>query len=185
MRFLPFVPAVAIALTTLAFSQPREGALTVDSVEAVVTVTKVDHAQRVVVVRGAHGDSLAISVPPEAQNLDQVSPGARFRMRYVEAMAVSIAKGGKPSADIGESVVVSPKGATPGGIVMRTLAVSGVVDAIDYDSRYITLHGPKGSGIHSYRVPDTVKNLEQINGGDRITVSYTQALALRMVSPGM
>lgn len=184
MRLLPPLAALLLALASPLHAQPRAGVLAVDSVEAIVTVVKVDQAARVVIVRGPHGNLAAISVPAEAQNLDQVSPGARFRLRYVEALAVSIAKGGKPSADAAESVQVAPKGGTPGGIAMRTLQVSGVVDAIDYDSRYLTMRGPKGSGVHSFRVPESVKNFEQLNGGDRITVSYTQALAIRMVSAG-
>ena len=184
MRLLAPLAALLLALVSPLHAQPRAGVLAVDSVEAIVTVVKVDQAGRIVTVRGPHGNLAAISVPAEAQNLDQVTPGARFRLRYVEALAVSIAKGGKPSADAAESVQVAPKGGTPGGIAMRTLQVSGVVDAIDYDSRYLTLRGPKGSGVHSFRVPESVKNFEQLNGGDRITVSYTQALAIRMVSAG-
>src|SRR5262249_41811443 len=121
MRVLPALAAILFALASPLHAQPRAGAIAADSIEAIVTVISVDQASRVVTVRGPRGNVAAISVPAEANNLDQVSPGARFRMRYVEALAVSITKGGKPSAGGDESVVVSPKGGTPGGIIMRTL----------------------------------------------------------------
>jgi hypothetical protein len=173
----------ALAFGPVSHAQPRAGVLEVDSVEAIVTVTAVDPQARTVTIRGPRGDLALVQVPPESQNLDQVKPGARFRLRYSEAVALAITKGGKPSASADETVTLAPKGATPGGISVRRFEVSGVVDAVDYFSRYLTIRGPKGRA-HSFRVADDIKNLEQINGGDRITVSYVQALAFRMLPAG-
>jgi len=172
---------VLAAVAGSSHAQPRGAVLAVDSIEAVVTVTNVDQAARTVTMRGPRGNLVVLQVPADAQNLGQVTPGARIRVRYSEAVALTISKGGKPSAGAAESVILSPKGGTPGGVAVRTLQASGVVDAIDYDSRYITMRGPKGGLPQSFRVPEEVKNLEQINGGDRITVSYVQAFALRML----
>lgn len=181
MRTLLAVASLAAAaLSPLSHAQPRAGVLEVDSVEAIVTVTAVDPQARTVTIRGPRGDLAVVQVPPESQNLDQVKPGARFRLRYSETLAIAIVKGGKPSASADETVTLAPKGATPGGISVRRFEVSGVVDAVDYFSRYLTIRGPKGRP-HSFRVADDVKDLEQINGGDRIAVSYVQALAFRML----
>ena len=41
---------------------------------------------------------VTLNVPKEAQNLDQVKIGSTFKVRYVEAVAVAIQRGGKASA---------------------------------------------------------------------------------------
>jgi len=129
-----FVPAIA-------FAQPK-GAIETNQVEAVVTVTKVDHKARTVTIKGPQGNLRTLDVPPEAQNLDKVKPGDRFKMTYAEALVLAVTRGGKPSSSVDRQVTVAPKGGTPGGRVVRTAQVTGVVDAIDYKNRYVALRGP-------------------------------------------
>jgi hypothetical protein len=108
-----------------------------------------------------------------------VKPGQQYRMKYVEAVAVAISKGGAPSAGAMEQVKLAPKGAKPGGVVVRTAQIAGVIDAIDYAERYIAVRGPKGNVV-ALKVADDV-SLDQLNAGDRISVSHTAALAVEMV----
>jgi hypothetical protein len=177
--------AIAAVLCSLAFvpvsqAQTKDRALAVQETEAVVTVTKVDAKARTVSFRGPKGGVATLAVPPEAQNLDQVKPGQQFRMKYVEAVAVEISKGGAPSAASDQQVKLAPKGAKPGGMMVRTEQIAGVVDAVDYTNRYVAVRGPKGN-ILALKVADDVK-LENLNAGDRIAVTYTEALAVEMVA---
>ena len=173
-------PLLAIALLAPlgAAAQPSV-AMIGEPIEATVTVTKVDAKARTVTIRGPAGNLHVLAVPEEAQNLDQVKPGDRFRMAYAEAMAVSVKKGpGKPEGAIEEMVSVAPKGAKPGGYKVRTFHVTGVVEAIDYKKRHVALRGPKGSA--SFPVSPDVKDLESVQVGDRVSIVYSQALALQM-----
>ena len=172
--------ACSLALLPAAQAQVKDAAVVVGETEAVVTVTKVDVKTRTVSFRGPKGGVATLTVPPEAQNLDKVKPGQQYKMKYVESVAVAITKGGQPSATAGEQVKVAPKGGNPGGMVVRAIQLSGVVDAVDYTSRYIAVRGPKGN-VHSLKVADDVK-LEQLSAGDRISLSYTEALAIDMVA---
>ena len=170
-----FFPLGALAQPTVA--------LVAESVEAVVTVTKVDPKARTVTIRGPTGSLQIISVPEEAKNLDQVKPGDRFRMTYAEAAAIAVKKGGgKPDASIEEMVSLSPKGAKPGGYRVRTFNVTGVVDAIDYKKRLVAVRGPKGNTV-ALPVSGEVKDLESVKVGDRVTITYSEALALKMAPP--
>jgi Cu/Ag efflux protein CusF len=173
-------PVFAFLFPLGALAQPSVAVVT-EPVEAVVTVTKVDAKARTVTIRGPAGNLHVLAVPEEAQNLDQVKPGDRFRMAYAEAMAVSVKKGaGKPEGAIEEMVSVAPKGAKPGGYKVRTFHVTGVVEAIDYKKRQVALRGPKGSA--SFPVSPEVKDLESVKVGDRVSIVYSQALALEMVT---
>lgn len=176
---------IAAALCSLALAPPafaqqlKDGAIEAVQIEAVITVLVVDPKARTVVVRGPKGGVATLNVPKEAQNLDQVKQGSQFKVKYVEAIALSIRKGGKPSAMAGEEVKLAPKGGTPGGIAVRTAQLAGVVEAVDYTNRYIALRGPK-SNVVSLKVADDVK-LDELNAGDRIALTYVQALAIEMI----
>ena len=174
------VAAVVSSLAFVAHAQVKDRALAVQETEAVVTVTKVDQKARTVTFRGPKGNLATLAVPPESQNLDQVKPGQQYRIKYVESMIIEVRKGGKPSAGAGEAVKLAPKGAKPGGVVARTVQITGVVDAIDYTNRYVAVRGPKGN-VLSAKVADDVK-LEQFNAGDTIIVMYTEALAIEMAA---
>jgi hypothetical protein len=175
------LPALALVLPLGALAQPSVTLIT-EPVEAVVTVTKVDRKGRTVTIRGPAGNLQTLAVPTEAKNLDQVKPGDRFRMTYAEAAAVALTKGGKAQAGIEEMVSLAPKGAKPGGYKVRTFNVSGVVEAIDYKRRQVSVRGPKGN-IVSLPVSGEVKNLESVSVGELITVIYSEALAMEMVPP--
>lgn len=175
--------AVAVAISSLVLSaqaQVKDSAMAVQEAEAVVTVTKVDKAARSVTFRGPRGNLGTLDVPKESQNFDQVKVGQQYKMKYVEAVAIEIRKGGAPSAAAGQEVKLAPKGAKPGGMVTRTVQLAGVIDAVDYKDRYIAVRGPKGN-VMPLKVGADV-NMQDLAAGDRISVTHTAALALEMVA---
>lgn len=170
--------AVFAAFLLPASAQVKDRAVTVQETEAVVTVIKVDRQARTVTFRGPKGGVATLVIPPDAKNFDKVSPGQQYRMKYVEAVAFEIRKGGKPSAAAEQRVLLAPKGANPGGMIVRAQQIAGVVEAIDYTNRYVAVRGPKGN-VANLKVADDVQ-LGQITAGDRISVTYTEALAIEM-----
>jgi hypothetical protein len=175
------LPLIVVLLPLAALGQSSVTLIT-EPVEALVTVTKVDAKARTVTIRGPAGNLQVLKVPKEAQNLDQVKAGDRFKMTYAEAAAIAVSKGGTPAASMEKMVSLAPKGAKPGGYQVRTFNVAGVVEAIDYKRRLVSVRGPKGN-IVSLPVSGEVKNLESVSVGDRITVIYSEALAMEMVPP--
>ena len=174
---------IAAAISSLVLSaqaQVKDSAMAVQEAEAVVTVTKVNKEARTVTFRGPRGNLGTLDVPKESQNLDQVKVGQQYKMKYVEAVAVDIRKGGVPSAAAAQEVKLAPKGAKPGGLVVRTVQLAGVIDAVDYKDRYIAVRGPKGN-VMPLKVGSDI-NMEQLAAGDRISVTHTAALALEMVA---
>jgi hypothetical protein len=175
--------AVALAISSLvlpALAQVKDSAMAVEETEAVVTVTKVDKEARAVTFRGPRGNLGTLDLPKESQNLDQVKVGQQYKLKYVEAVAVDIRKGGVASAAVAQEVKLAPKGAKPGGLMVRTVQLSGVIDAVDYKERYIAVRGPKGN-VMPIKVGTEI-NMEQLAAGDRISVTHTAALALDMVA---
>ena len=172
--------AFLLALAAPAGAQQlKDGAMAMEQSEAVVTILVVDVPNKQVVVRGPRGNVETLDVPQESQNLDKVKQGDRFKLRYIEAIAVSISKGGAPEQSESKDVKVSPKGGTPGGMITRTQKRAVMIDAVDYKTRYIAVRGPNGQ-TQSLKVADDVP-IEQLNAGDRVSIVYTQAVVAEMV----
>ncbi len=177
---LSVIGILSFVLPPPVIAQEKAGAIAAAAIEAVVTVVDVDRAKRIVTVRGPQGREVAINVPPEAQNLDQVQPGSRFKVRYLESVAVSIKKGGTASSSAGRTVKLAPKGDVPGGMVVNMVQIAGVVESIDYGSRLVSVRGPEGR-LLNFTASDDVQDLEQFRTGDVISVEYTESLAMRMI----
>ncbi|HTU01597.1 MAG TPA: hypothetical protein VMG58_07260 [Candidatus Sulfotelmatobacter sp.] len=65
----------------------------------------------------------------------------------------------------------------------RIVTATATVEAIDVPNRLVTLKGPKGN-VMTLAVDEHVKNLPQVEVGDKVTVKYYEALALRVLAPG-
>jgi hypothetical protein len=176
----PLLASVLIALP-VAHAQEKAGVVIAGTVETIVTVVDVDREARVVTVMGPKGGLTAINVPPEAQNLDQVQPGARFKVEYLQAVVLALSKGtGPATSSKGKSVRLAPKGATPGGSIVQTREINAVVEKIDRDNRTVTVRAAEG-GPRELEVDETVKAFDQIEIGDIITLQYTEGLAMHMI----
>ena len=182
--FVPAAIAAALVLAGSASAQPAGRSAVTEQVEAIVTVTAVDPKAKTVTFRGPRGQTATANVP-NAQNLDQIKPGSRFKVLYTEAAAVSIKKGGGDPGTISETrVQPAAKGANPGGFAVSEKQVTGVVEAVDRKNRYMSVRGPKGGSV-SVKVPEELKELDEISAGDRITLTYVQAVAADMMpEPG-
>jgi len=179
-----FIALSALCLGLIApvgFAEDKPGAIVTEVAETVVTVVAVDQEARTVTVQGQEGDPVTIKVPPQAQNLDQVHPGARFRLRYLQSVAVFVSPAGAtPTANVGASMELAPKGANPEGIISEVVQIQARVDAIDYNERTVVLTGPEGNSV-KLKVDESVKRLNEVNVGDFVVVGYTQALAYEMI----
>jgi hypothetical protein len=179
------ISALLVAAVVLPVSMQaradKPGVAAEEAVEAVVVVRGVNHKARTVTLQGPRGKMMTMQVPPQAQNLDQVYAGAKFRVRYLRSLAVFISPvGGKPSADEASTMELAEKGATPGGVVVSVKQIQARVEEIDYNARTIVLKGPKGNLV-DLAVDERVKRLNEVKKGDIVVVRYTEALAMKMI----
>jgi hypothetical protein len=67
--------------------------------------------------------------------------------------------------------------------VERTSEVTATVTAIDLPERLVTLRGPKGN-LFTVQADEEVRNLPQVEVGDRVVVRYYEAIAAELASSG-
>lgn len=63
--------------------------------------------------------------------------------------------------------------------VRETLTTTATVQAVDMENRLVTLKGQRGN-VFTIAVGDEVRNLPQVKVGDRVVVTYYEALALKL-----
>jgi len=176
-----FGATLALVACLQASAQNESDVVFTDEVETVVTVRGVNHVNRTVTVEDPDGERITIKVPDEAQNLYQIHPGSKFKVRYAQAVAVGLLEPGQePSAGIGEAMKLAPKGATPGGVLVRVAQISGKIVDIDYASRIVLVRGPQGN-LREFIVSERVKGFENLMVGDVVGLKVTEALAMEMV----
>jgi hypothetical protein len=182
-RFITILGICTISmLVTPVIAQDKPGMVAAEVVETVVTVRAVDHQRRTVTVEGPSARLTTIKVPAESQNLQQVRPGAKFKVRYVQAVAVGVLKpGAEPSREAVEVMELAPRGATPGGAIVQVAQISGRIEAIDYSARTIVVRGDTGE-LREFAVGPDVERFESLKVGDVIALRVTDALAMRMIA---
>jgi ribosomal protein L6P/L9E len=88
-------------------------------------------------------------------------------------------------------VAQQPPGVVKGGAVARapgkmaavsTAQIIAIVERVDAANRTVSLKGPRG--VVTMDVGEEVRNLPQVKVGDRVVVTYAQALALELRKGG-
>ncbi|HSC62337.1 MAG TPA: hypothetical protein VLD35_01790 [Caldimonas sp.] len=162
--------------TTTMHTSPGKGTV-VHKREIIATVEAVDAAKREITLKGPKGNVVPLKVDPEVRNLEQVKVGDRLRVRYAEALSLTLKKDGKevPSSKGKTEAVRAPEGARPGGAVGEQVTIVANVTAVNQKTHGVTLKGPNQS-VEIF--VDDPAQLKLIKVGDQVEAVYTQAVAL-------
>ena len=150
---------------------------TLVSMEA--TVTAINQETREVTLQNEAGESVTFIASDEVQNLAQVKVGDKLAVDYMESVQIEVVG---PEEEVSAEGLVGAERAKPGekpaGAAISETSVVVVVEAIDNEKGTVTVKGPAGnSKTVKARNPD---NLNKIVVGDKIRVTYTEALAVKV-----
>jgi Cu/Ag efflux protein CusF len=165
-------------------AQPKgKGMAAAHSTTVTATVEKIDAANRVLTLKGPEGNVIDVSVSPAVKRFDQVKVGDRLTITYTESLVIGVAKA-DASSPLGVSYEESTKpapGEKPAGVIARQVQATVAVEKVDATAATITVHTSDGS-TKVFHVSDA-KKLEGINPGDKITITYKDALAISVKAP--
>ena len=149
-------------------------------VEETATVEAVDQSTRMVTLKGPKGNSVTFKASDEVRNLAQVKVGDEVKFAYYESLAVRVLKKGEAFPAAGESAAMSraKPGEKPGGVVGKEVTVNATITAIDKAAKTATLKGEDGKSVTV--TPRDPKNLEKVKVGDRLVLTYTEAVAVKV-----
>ena len=178
---------VALALSVSACStgpkQPAAYDLASEQVTLEGSITRVDHANRMVTIRGPEGGEVDLFVGDQVRNFEQLKVGDRVALDYTSAVALEIKPAG--SAQVGTSLEQgssrTAKGAKPGGTTSEAVTLVAEVLAVDAAANTVTLKGPRGNVVTLDVVrEDLRKGLKSLKAGDLLQVTFTEAAAVNI-----
>ena len=142
-------------------------------------VESVNKETREIKVVDANGKIHKFVAGDMVANFDQIEPRDRIVTEYLESVAVFVVPEGSPSMGDMGMVEVAPLGEKPGMAMADTYMVAAKIDAIDTDTRVVTLRGDDGFQT-ALRVADDV-NLGEVKVGDEVRMRVTEAVAIKVV----
>jgi Cu/Ag efflux protein CusF len=176
---LMFMVVACLGVVVGIAQQPVEQA---DSVSKTATIAAIDHTNRVVTLKDDKGNVEDFKCGPEIKRFDELKVGDTVTFSYHAAVVYQIAKPGASSTSAPESVsAVRGQGPKPSGAYARQRQVTVTVEAIDPAVPSITVRAPNGNTL-SAQVKDK-KNLGGVKVGDKIDITYTEAMMIVVEAP--
>ena len=142
-------------------------------------VESVNKETREIKVLDANGKIHKFVAGEMVANFDQIEPRDRIVTEYLESVAVFVVPEGTPEMGDMGLVEVAPLGEKPGMAMADTYMIAARVDAVDTDTRIVTLRGKDGFQT-AIRVADDIE-LANLKVGDEVRMRITEAVAISVV----
>ncbi len=165
----------ALLVAPVAFAAQKPVSVA-ETVTETVTITAIDKTARIVTLQDKNGITLDVLCGPEVQRFDALKVGDKVTFRYHESVVSSISRPGEAPKEPISSSISRTSGAKPGGTVAQQLNATVTIEAIDPKIPSVSVKTEGGSHM-SFKVEDK-KNLEGYKVGDKVNITYTQALAV-------
>ncbi len=174
MKKILVMAAAVLALPVLALAQ--KPVTDTETVEVKGTIEAIDHNTREVTLKDETGELDTFQVGPEVKRFAELKVGDTVSARYTVGLVYTVRKPGTPApaAAAEEVKVTAGKGPKPGATASRQQTATVEVKAVDPKVPSITVVTDDKRTL-SFKVKDA-KRLEGVKPGDKIDVTYTEAL---------
>lgn len=174
--------APALAQTNSQTEQPRVVLGRTNHLKA--TVAGIDYNNRELVLQGTSGQLGHFAVSDAVKNFNHIKPGDQLNIEYYESVAYALAKPGEPLTPTSRVNALATRdlGQRPGGVAISVENTTATIQDIDRENRQVTLKGANGESVNVY-VDPSVGNLQRINKGDQVSVTYTRGFAVSVTNP--
>jgi plastocyanin len=163
--------------------QDRPSGFKTEGTSITATVEKIDYKTRTLVLKGPKGNFVEMQVGEEARNFNQVKKGDEVTFVYTESVAIEVqkAKGDPRTIETTSSTRAKP-GEKPSRTVKTTGIMTATVEAINYQTREVSLSLPEGN-IMKLIVGPQVKRLDDVRKGDEVVVQYSTTVSISVKKP--
>jgi len=176
-RFVVATVVVALAVLGIAgtaFAQSKT--LTGETQTISATVEAINVSTRTLTMKGPKGNFLDIVVPEAVKKFSEIKVGDTLTARYYENLVIRKKQPGEKDVDTAAEGVTPGGAAKPAGTAAKQRTITATITALDPKVPSITLSGPN-KWTYSARIEDK-KVLEQVKLGDKVDLTWTEALLL-------
>ena len=151
------------------------------TVTKTVTIEAIEPTHRMITFKDEQGAMDTVQAGPAITRFDELKVGDKVTFRYYESIVYQLKKEGASGADKGEVALSHGTGQARGGTLAQQITVTVTVVSVDPNVPSITVKTQSGDVV-TRKIEDK-KNLEGVAPGDRIVITYTQALLAAVESP--
>ena len=175
------VAVLAAVLSVPSVARAQKPVSKAQTVTATFTITAIDHGSRIVTLKDKDGASQDIYCGPNVQRFDALKVGDNVTFRYTESLVSAISAPGTAAKAPASAGVTRTPGAKPGGTLAQQMTATVTITAIDPKIPSVSVKTADGNTL-SFKVEDP-KNLQGYKVGDKVDITYTQALAISVDAP--
>ena len=164
---------LTLAVPALASAQPSVTKSNTQRTSA--TIQAIDSTTRMVTLKTKAGEEESFKAGPDMARFNELKVGDTVDITYIESVVLRVRKPGEAaSATTGDAAVTRNTGGTPGGTIGAQVSTTVTVKALDPAVPSITVVTEDGRTV-TRKIEDK-KNLEGVKVGDKILITYTEAL---------
>jgi hypothetical protein len=183
-RWLSITILLSLAVACSSTPTPPQGRTETVARDFQARVDALDLETRVVTLITGAGDKLIFGADEGVKNLDQVKVGDLVRGRVTQMLAIEFRAATDSEkaapASVVEALATAPKGEKPAGVFVRQVTAVFTIASIDRAAGGGELRDANGH-LQFVRARDP-SVLDRVKVGDAVVVSYTESLALEVVS---
>lgn len=168
-------------MPTTAAAPEASGFTAEEYVEGEATVVAVNRTDRKVTLQNARGQAITVQVPADV-NLNRVTAGDNVLIGLLQSVSARVLPPG--SAALGNTLeVASTQPGQPEGRAWgQQLTVVAEITAINLVNHTVTLRGAEGnSDTISVKNPEMQQRMANLQVGDLVELTYSEALATRLL----
>jgi len=145
------------------------------------SIVQIDKASRVVTVKNAAGDTMSVECGPEVKNFAQLKVGDQVQTTYKETLTIHVEGSGEPEATAESMTSQAKPGEKPAASITERTTAKATIKAIDKVKGTATLQSLSGEQFTV--VADNKANLDKVQVGNVVVVTYTVAHAISVSKP--
>jgi hypothetical protein len=139
------------------------------------TIEQIDSSTRTLTLKSDNGEEDTYKCGPEVKRFNELKVGDRVKMTYYESKVFQVRKPGEASNPMKDTAALKrAESPLPGGTLAAQQTTTVTVKAVDPAVPSITVVTADGHTV-TRKIQDK-KDIEGVNPGDRIDITYTQAL---------
>ena len=151
------------------------------NVSTSATITAINHTKRVVTLKDAQGHVEDILCGPEIARFNELKVGDVVTFSYHAAVMYQIVKPGEKTAAAAGADIVRGQGVKPSGAVTQQRKMRVTIESVDAAGSSVTVRTANGHRMTA-QVEDK-KNLEGLKTGDKVEITFTEALMVTVDAP--
>ena len=178
MRLVTFTVCMAMAgmVSSAVRAQDDKKVTKEAAVVATATIQAIDATTRAVTLRNERGEEDTFIVGPEVKRFNQLRVGDTIKVTYYESVVFQLRKPGVTTNDAADVVAGGRAKNVVGGSIASRQTRTVTVKAVDPAVPSITVVTQDNRTVT--RKIENKKNLEGVKPGDRIDITYTEAVVV-------